>query len=74
MVGWIAVGVALVVVLAVLGYCGYQLRWRVARVQKDLAGLQQVVDGLKQVGADLTAAQQRGTSLQGDLTGSLRRR
>ena len=73
MIGWIALGVALVVVLGVLGFCAYELRWRSARLQKDLAGLQQVIGGLTQVGADLTIAQQRAVRLQGGLRQPLRR-
>jgi hypothetical protein len=36
-VAWIAFGVALVVVMLVLGYSGYQVGWRVARLRADLA-------------------------------------
>jgi hypothetical protein len=38
-IGWLAVAGAVVVALAVLGYCAYQIIWRLRRLQRDVAQL-----------------------------------
>jgi hypothetical protein len=58
-IGWIAFGAALVVVLGVLGYCGYELRWRVARLQADLARLDSDATRAQSLGEQLRSAQAR---------------
>ena len=37
MIGWLAVGGALVFALIVLGFCVYEVLWRVRRLQRDAA-------------------------------------
>jgi hypothetical protein len=36
-IGWLAVGGALVFALVVLGFCVYEVLWRVRRLQRDTA-------------------------------------
>ncbi|MDQ6937540.1 MAG: hypothetical protein M3140_07485 [Actinomycetota bacterium] len=42
MVGWVAVGVAGVVALVVLGFCAYELSWKAKRLRGDVATLQRL--------------------------------
>jgi hypothetical protein len=61
-VGWVAIGAwifAALVMIVVLGYCGYELAWKAKRLRGDLAAVQadaQRLDGLR---AHLAAAQER---------------
>jgi hypothetical protein len=68
-VAWIAFGVALVVVMLVLGYSGYQVRWRVARLRADLAQLKTTTDGLQAVAADARTIQARIVALRASFDG-----
>lgn len=69
MVAWIAFGVALVVVVLVLGYSGYQVGWRVARLRADLAQLKATTDGLQAVAADARTIQARIARLPASFDG-----
>ena len=69
MVAWIAFGVALVVVVLVLGYSGYQVGWRVARLRADLAQLKTTTDGLQAVAADARTIQARIVALRASFDG-----
>jgi Tfp pilus assembly protein PilO len=68
-VAWIAFGVALVVVVLVLGYCGYQVGWRAARLRADLAQLKTTTNGLQAVAADLRTIQARIAGLRTSFDG-----
>jgi hypothetical protein len=68
-VAWIAFGVALVVVVLVLGYCGYQVGWRVARLRTDLTRLKTTTDGLQAVAADARIIQARIARLRASFDG-----
>lgn len=57
MIGWIALGVALLVTIVVLGFCAYELRWKVARVRSDLERMQTLSGDLRTVLRQLTEAQ-----------------
>ena len=39
MIGWWVAAAAVVIALVVLGFCTYEVRWRVRRLRRDLAGL-----------------------------------
>ena len=69
MVAWIAFGVALVVVVLVLGYSGYQIRWRVARQRANQAHLKATTDGLQAVAADARTIQARIAGLRASFDG-----
>jgi predicted exporter len=69
-VAWIAFGVALVVVVLVLGYCGYQVGWRAARLRADLAQLKPTTDGFQAVAADARTIQARIALLRASVDGS----
>ena len=69
MVAWIAFGVALIVVVLVLGYSGYQVGWRVARLRADLAQLKATTDGLRAVAADARTIQARIARLPASFDG-----
>ena len=69
MVALIAFGVALVVVVLVLGYCGYQVGWRIARLRADLAQLKTTTDGLQAVAADAQIIQVRIARLRASFDG-----
>ena len=65
MIVWLAyIGVVLVTVV-VLGFCGYELRWKVARLQKDLAGLNALSADLAAIQLELDAVRTRTLSLTG---------
>jgi hypothetical protein len=68
-VAWIAFGVALVVVALVLGYCGYQVAWRAARLRADLAQLKPIIDGLQAVAADTRTIQARISRIRASFDG-----
>jgi hypothetical protein len=68
-VAWIAFGVALIVVVLVLGYSGYQVGWRVARLRADLAQLKATTDGLRAVAADARTIQARIARLPASFDG-----
>jgi hypothetical protein len=68
-VAWIALGVALVLVVLVLGYCGYQVGRRVARLRADLAQLKPTTEGLQAVGADARTIQARIARLRASFDG-----
>lgn len=65
MVGGIALGVAVLICLAVLGFCGYELRWRSNRLQGDLAKFHEVSSGLQRVAADVRGIQARIAAARG---------
>ena len=69
MVGWIGFGVALLVVVLVLGYCGYQVGWRIARLRADLTQLKITTDGLQVVAADARAIHARIARLRAAFDG-----
>jgi hypothetical protein len=50
---------AAVVALVVLGFCGYEVTWKRARLRADLRALAPVLDGLAAVQRDLTQAAAR---------------
>jgi hypothetical protein len=68
-VAWIAFGVALVVVVLVVGYSGYQVGWRVARLRADLALLKITTDGLQTVATDARTIQARIAALRASFDG-----
>jgi hypothetical protein len=68
-VAWVAFGVALIVVVLVLGYSGYQVGWRVARLRADLAQLKATTDGLRAVAADARTIQARIARLPASFDG-----
>ena len=57
---WAAVAVFGVIIL---GFCGYEIRWKLARLSADTARLSRVVDELGTIEADLTASAARLRSL-----------
>lgn len=60
--GWpvlLAWGIALLLGVLILLFCGYELHWKVARLQRDQARLQEVAAQLGAVGAELAASQER---------------
>ncbi|MCU1688371.1 MAG: hypothetical protein JWN61_379 [Pseudonocardiales bacterium] len=62
MFGWpvlLAWGIALLVSAVVLVFCGYELRWKAARLKRDQARLLEVAGELAAVGQDLASAQER---------------
>lgn len=62
MFGWpvlLAWGIALLVAVVVLVFCGYEVRWKAARLQRDQARLQTVAAELAAVAQELGAAQER---------------
>jgi hypothetical protein len=56
LVAWLA---AVVVAAVVLGFCGYELRWKARRLRRDLTRLQAVVGQFAQLQGELTDAQRR---------------
>lgn len=60
--GW---GVAVLVALAVLGFCGYELTWKSARLRRDLRGLQGLRAQLTDVQGRLAQVQQRAGARRG---------
>ncbi len=62
MFGWpvlLAWGIALVFSAVVLVFCIYEIGWKMERLTRDQARLQQVAGDLAAVGQDLAAAQER---------------
>ena len=53
----------------VLGYSGYQVGWRVARLRADLAQLKATTDGLQAVAADARTIQARIARLPASFDG-----
>ncbi|MGI8879590.1 MAG: hypothetical protein ACR2KJ_03565 [Jatrophihabitans sp.] len=62
MIGWIALGVALLVAIVVLGFCAYELRWKTARLRSDLERMRTLSGELSSVLGQLTAAQSKLTA------------
>jgi hypothetical protein len=50
---------AAVFALVVLGFCGYEIRWKLARLRADVARLETALDALTEVQASLTATLSR---------------
>lgn len=70
MFGWpvlLAWGIALLVAAVILLFCGYELRWKAARLQRDEARLAELVGELGAVGQDLAAAQSRIDAARGSV-------
>lgn len=64
---WIPIGAwiaAVVVALVVLGYCAYELSWKLKRLRRDVASLDYATAGLKQLQGEFTRAQQRAAELK----------
>ncbi len=59
MIGWIAVGGAVIVALVVLGFCAYELHWKLSRLRADLNRVQTLSGELNAVVGQLTEAQSR---------------
>lgn len=59
MVGWVAVGVAGVVALVVLGFCAYELSWKARRLRGDVATLQRLAEDATVVRSSALDAQVR---------------
>ncbi len=59
MVGWVAVGVAGVVALVVLGFCAYELSWKAKRLRGDVATLQRLAQDATVVRSSALDAQVR---------------
>lgn len=62
MIGWpvlVAWGAALLIAIVILLFCGYELRWKAARLQRDQARLGDVVAELGAVAQELASAQAR---------------
>lgn len=59
MIGWLAVAFAVVVAVIVLGFCAYELRWKLIRLTGDLHELESLGDRLRRVQVDLVAVQAR---------------
>jgi hypothetical protein len=55
-VAWI---VAVFVAIVVLGFCAYELTWKLHRLQNDSARLETVIDGLTGVQVELATIQKR---------------
>jgi len=68
-VAWIAFGVALLAVVLVLGYCGYQVGWRTARLRTDLTQLKTTTDGLQAVAAEARTIKARIARLRASFDG-----
>jgi hypothetical protein len=45
--------------VVVLGFCGYEIRWKLARLNSDVARLQKVLDQLSSLESDLAASAAR---------------
>jgi hypothetical protein len=58
-IGWIGLGLALVVAVVVLGFCAYELRWKAARLRGDVARLRTDVGELQALSVQVRTAQQR---------------
>lgn len=54
--GW---GIAVLVALVVLGFCGYELTWKSARLRRDLRGLQGLRLQLTDIQGQLAQVQER---------------
>lgn len=52
MIGWLAVGGAALLALIVVGFCVYEVLWRVRRLQRDVAAL-------GELGPEVAALQRR---------------
>jgi hypothetical protein len=52
-------GLAVVVALVVLGFCGYEIFWKAQRLRRDLARLQDLNGRLDALRTDLAAVQRR---------------
>ena len=66
MIGWSAVGGAVLVAVVLLGFCAYELTWKFQRLNRDLAGLRTLTGELERtqrelmtLGARLRAAAHR---------------
>ena len=59
MIGWLAVGGALLFALVVLGYCSYEVLWRVRRLQRDAAAITGLAPELAAVQRRLQLLQHR---------------
>jgi len=58
---------AVVVALAILGFCAYELVWKTRRLQSDLSRLQAAVSDLNVVQTRLVEIQRRGEELRQSL-------
>lgn len=54
MIGWSAIGGAVLVGMVLLGFCAYELTWKAQRLKRDLVVLRRVTDELQQTQKDLT--------------------
>jgi hypothetical protein len=61
----IAWAVAAALGLVVAAFCGYEIRWKLARLRADLAGLEQTVTALRAVQEQLAATAGRVSGLTG---------
>jgi hypothetical protein len=55
----IAWGIAAAIALIVLGFCAYEVFWKLNRLAGDLARLRSVLAGLTELQADLSSAAAR---------------
>ena len=65
MIGWLAVGAALIFALIVLGFCAYEVLWRVRRLQRDAAMVMDLAPEVAALQRRLALLQHR-TSAAGD--------
>jgi hypothetical protein len=59
----IAWGAAVVVALVVLGYCGYEIAWKSARLRRDLGRLADLHTDASRIQEEVAVARQRAAAL-----------
>ncbi len=52
----LAWSIAAVLAIVVLGFCAYEVRWKLNRLSSDIARLRSVADRLAELQSELTAA------------------
>jgi hypothetical protein len=55
----IAWGAAVVLGVVVLGFCAYEIKWKISRLGADAARLRKIVDELSKIEAELVTAADR---------------
>ncbi len=62
MIGWLAVAGALIFALIVLGFCAYEVLWRVRRLQRDAAVMADLAPEVAALQRRLELLQRRTTA------------
>lgn len=64
MIGWWVAAAAVVIALLVLGFCTYEVLWRVRRLRRDLAALSELAPDVAAVQRRLQLVVERSSSMK----------